>query len=149
MTAALQWLQPPAATTPTSKRLGDASLLSTMSESSYLEANAYHAIVGWALGGRMLEIKVRDDRPGEHTRLTATEHLRLIDRVAFHNAGHEAEDFFGRSLPDWASSRDRTDTLNVLATTKFARYRKGRSGSRTDAHAREKYWQGTSVKSTR
>jgi hypothetical protein len=33
------------------------------------------------------------------------EHLRLIDRVAILNAGHEAEVVFGHFLPDWGQQR--------------------------------------------
>src|SRR5262245_5160943 len=69
---------------------------------NYLEANAYHeaghAIVGWALGGRVLEIKICDDRPGEHAQTEVPEDLRLIDRVAILNAGHEAEVVLGGAI---------------------------------------------------
>jgi hypothetical protein len=65
------------------------------------------------------KLKFEMNLPGEHAQTEVPEDLRLIDRVAILNAGHEAEDYFGHSLPDWASSRDRTDTLNLLAANEI------------------------------
>jgi len=90
---------------------------------NYLEANAYdeagHAIVDGRLVGACSKFKIRDDRPGEHAQTEVPEDLRLIDRVAILNAGHEAEVVFGHFLPDWASSGDRTDTLNLLSANEI------------------------------
>ena len=85
-----------------------------------LQANAYHeaghAIVGWALGLPVVEITIRDDRPGENTKFTGhAEHLPLVDQVAICNAGRQAEEVFGHLLNSWASGSDRTDTLKLLA----------------------------------
>ncbi len=84
-----------------------------------LQANAYHeaghAIVGWALCLAVVGITIRDDRPGEHANISGAERLPLIDRVALHNAGRQAEEVFGHPLPSWASDGDRIDTLNLLA----------------------------------
>jgi hypothetical protein len=97
-----------------------------------LGANAYqeagHAIVGWALGGRVHEIRIRDDRPGEHAQVEFTESLSLLDQIAIHNAGRQSEELFGHSLPSWASTRDRTDCINAItaegvrATAKIAEW---------------------------
>jgi ATP-dependent Zn protease len=95
-----------------------------MSEWNYLEGNAYHeaghAIVGLALGLRVVKIKVRDDRPGEHANMEGdVESFPLVDRVAIQNAGRQAEEMFGHLLPSWASGRDREDTLNLLAANEI------------------------------
>jgi hypothetical protein len=52
-------------------------------------------------------------------RRSSRKDLRLIDRVAILNAGHEAEVVFGHFLLDWASSADRTNTLNLLAANEI------------------------------
>jgi hypothetical protein len=76
-----------------------------------LLGNAYHeaghAIVGWALGGRVLEIRIRDDRPGEHARIDRTDGLPLVSRIALRNAGRQSEEEFRHSLPAWSSTKDR------------------------------------------
>jgi ATP-dependent Zn protease len=85
----------------------------------FLRGNAYHeaghAIVGWALGLCVVEITIRDDRPGEHTKMAGAERLPLIDRIAVLNAGRQAEEIFGHLLPSWASGRDREESLNFLS----------------------------------
>jgi ATP-dependent Zn protease len=89
-------------------------------DTDFLRANAYHeaghAIVGWALDLCVHEIAIRDDAPGHHTKTNGDERLPLIDLVALSNAGGQAEEVFEHLLPSWASTCDRVDTLNLLAT---------------------------------
>jgi ATP-dependent Zn protease len=88
-------------------------------ETSFLWANAYHeaghAIVGWALDLCVCEIRIRDDRPGEHAKFRVAEQLSLVDRIALLNAGRQAEELFDHLLPSWATDRDRENTLNAIA----------------------------------
>jgi ATP-dependent Zn protease len=90
-----------------------------MKPTSFLWANAYHeaghAIAGWALDLCVLEIRIRDDRPGEHAKFCGAERLSLVDRIALLNAGRQAEELFGHRLPSWATDRDRENTLNAIA----------------------------------
>ena len=66
-----------------------------------------HAIVGWALGLLVVEIMIRDDRPGEHAEMDGSATLTLLDQVAVWNAGRIAEEVFDHLLPSWATGRDR------------------------------------------
>src|SRR5439155_26075014 len=72
-----------------------------------------HAIVGWALGRRVLEIVIRDD--SGHATIEGTESLPLLDQVALCNAGRQSEETFKYSLPGWATGRhDRQDSINAI-----------------------------------
>jgi ATP-dependent Zn protease len=92
-----------------------------MTEDSFdfLKGNAYHegghAIVGWALDLCVREISIRDDRPGENTKIAGAERLSRIDQIAVHVAGYVAEDLFDRKLPAEASC---ADLLHVAALLK-------------------------------
>jgi len=106
-----------------------------------LRANAYHegghAIVAWALDLSVLEILIRDDRPGEHTKAIGDKRLPLIDQVAICKAGRQAEEVFENRLPRWASLQgDDVDALNLLAANDI----RGAEAERwmTDACARSK-----------
>src|SRR6266566_5974000 len=91
-------------------------------ETDFLRANAYHeaghAIVGWALGGRVLEIKIRDDRPGQRTDIAGTDSLPLVEQLAVCVAGQVSEEVFGQLLPSWASGGDRGMVINLLLANK-------------------------------
>ena len=90
----------------------------------FLRGNAYHesghAIVGWALNLCVGEITIRDDRPGENVKIAGAERLPLIDRIALHNAGRQAEEIFRHLLPSWASSGDRTNAINEIVAEGFS-----------------------------
>jgi hypothetical protein len=71
---------------------------------------------GWALGLRVGEITIREDRPGEHAKIAHADHLPLIDQLAVHTAGRKAEELFGHRLPAWASDRDRMNAISLLVS---------------------------------
>jgi ATP-dependent Zn protease len=92
--------------------------VSDKTQTTFLHSNAYHegghAIVGWALGLRIIEITIREDCPGENAKMAGSEKLTLLDQVAVLNAGRVAQETFEHLSPPWASGRDREDTLKLL-----------------------------------
>jgi hypothetical protein len=89
-------------------------------ETDYLRGNAYHeaghAVVGSSLGLRVLEIEIREDLPGDNTKMVGEERLSLTELIAVHVAGSEAGAVFDCPLPAFASRADRKQIFNLLAT---------------------------------
>jgi hypothetical protein len=84
----------------------------------YLHGNAYHeaghAVVGSSLGLCVLEIEIREDRPGDNTEMVGEQRLSLTERIAVHVAGYVAEDLFKHPLPGWASGADHLEVAALL-----------------------------------
>ncbi len=64
---------------------------------------------------------------------------QLIDRIAIHNAGRQAEQVFGHLLPSWASARDRGDTVSLIIAHEIRDTREMEKWIVTVAHSRERY----------
>jgi hypothetical protein len=123
-----------------------------MKPTSFLWANAYHeaghAIAGWALDLCVLEIRIRDDRPGEHAKFCGAERLSLVHRIALLNAGRQAEELFGHRLPSWATDRDRENTLNAIAAEGIKETAEMKQWIDKAKNALENFWRSTITRST-
>jgi hypothetical protein len=60
------------------------------------------------------EITIREDGPGENTKITGADHLPLVEQIAVHIAGYIAEEVFKRPLPRYASGADHLQVAALL-----------------------------------
>jgi ATP-dependent Zn protease len=76
---------------------------------------AAHAVVGWALGLDIGEIKIRDDdNSGTIEIQLSQEHLPLIDRIAICVASMEAKTIFGFTMHEGAEIGDHAKVIRLV-----------------------------------